>query len=319
MLTGIDCNDNADSCSWNYDINATGDGSSDAFYAAVDYKLTEDLTVDVGVRSEKHEVQYTVDEGLTGVVSKAVDYSKSDIAWTAGANWQFEKNKGVFFRASEGFKMPYFDDFRDNYGAYTSGEDLIQQVTQYELGYKMASQSFSLYATGFFNEVEGDTFVARPGAPAEVLTNEAYGVELDVAYYADNGFSVTVNATMQETEITASPTNQGNEAQRQPGWQVRLTPSYDFMLGDVESTVYATIFAVDDRFGDNGNTVVLEGYEQIDLGWNVFLSEDLELQLNVQNLTDEEGLTEGDPRNPSSPNGRYILPRNATFSVSYRF
>ena len=124
---------------------------------------------------------------------------------------------------------------------------------------------------------------------------------------------------MQETEITASPTNQGNEAQRQPGWQVRLTPSYDFMLGDVESTVYATIFAVDDRFGDNGNTVVLEGYEQIDLGWNVFLSEDLELQLNVQNLTDEEGLTEGDPRNPSSPNGRYILPRNATFSVSYRF
>ena len=31
------------------------------------------------------------------------------------------------------------------------------------------------------------------------------------------------------------------------------------------------------------------------------------------------GLTEGDPRNPSSPNGRYILPRNATFSVSYRF
>lgn len=319
MLTGIDCNDNADSCSWNYDINATGDGSSDAFYAAVDYKLTEDLTVDVGVRSEKHEVQYTVDEGLTGVVSKAVDYSKSDIAWTAGANWQFEKNKGVFFRASEGFKMPYFDDFRDNYGAYTSGEDLIQQVTQYELGYKMASQSFSLYATGFFNEVEGDTFVARPGAPAEVLTNEAYGVELDVAYYADNGFSVTVNATVQETEITASPTNQGNEAQRQPGWQVRLTPSYDFMLGDVESTVYATIFAVDDRFGDNGNTVVLEGYEQIDLGWNVFLSEDLELQLNVQNLTDEEGLTEGDPRNPSSPNGRYILPRNATFSVSYRF
>ncbi|MEC7692537.1 MAG: TonB-dependent receptor [Pseudomonadota bacterium] len=319
MLTGIDCNDNADSCSWNYDINATGDGSSDAFYAAVDYKLTEDLTVDVGVRSEKHEVQYTVDEGLTGVVSKAVDYSKSDIAWTAGANWQFEKNKGVFFRASEGFKMPYFDDFRDNYGAYTSGEDLIQQVTQYELGYKMASQSFSLYATGFFNEVEGDTFVARPGAPAEVLTNEAYGVELDVAYYADNGFSVTVNATVQETEITASPTNQGNEAQRQPGWQVRLTPSYDFMLGDVESTVYATIFAVDDRFGDNGNTVVLEGYEQIDLGWNVFMSEDLELQLNVQNLTDEEGLTEGDPRNPSSPNGRYILPRNATFSVSYRF
>ena len=91
------------------------------------------------------------------------------------------------------------------------------------------------------------------------------------------------------------------------------------MIDDIESTIYANIFAVGDRFGDNGNQVVLEGYKQIDLGLNVFLSENLELQLNLQNLTDEDGLTEGDPRNPSSPNGRYILPRNATFSVSYRF
>ena len=319
MLTGIECNDNADSCGWSYDIDSTGDGSTDALYAALEYSLTDELTVDVGLRSQNHQVQYTVDEGLTGTISKSVDYDENELAWTAGANWQFQKNMGVFFRASEGSKMPYFDDFRDNYGAYTGGEDLIQNVTQYELGYKLASQNFSFYATSFFNEVEGDTFTPRPGAPTEVLTNEAYGVELDGAYYADNGFSITMNATIQSTEITASPANKGNEAQRQPGWQVRLTPSYDFMLGDAESTLYATIFAVDDRYGDNGNTVVLEGYTQVDLGLNVFLSEHLELQMNLQNLTDEDGLTEGDPRNPSSPNGRYILPRNATVSVSYRF
>ncbi len=319
LLTGIDCNDNADSCAWNYDIASTGDGSTNAFYVAADYKLTDELTIDVGVRSEKHEVQYTVDEGLNGAANKSVDYSKSDIAWTAGANWQFEKNQGVFFRASEGFKMPYFDDFRDNYGAFSSGEDLIQKVTQYELGYKKAEQNYSVYLTSFFNEVQGDTFVAYPNAPVETMTNEAYGVEFDAAYYANNGFSITLNATVQQTEITESPDNNGNEAQRQPGWQIRLTPSYDFMIDDIESTIYANIFAVGDRFGDNGNQVVLEGYKQIDLGLNVFLSENLELQLNLQNLTDEDGLTEGDPRNPSSPNGRYILPRNATFSVSYRF
>lgn len=318
-LTGIACNDVDDSCTWNYDINSTGDGSTDALYAAFDHKITDTLTLDVGIRSEKHEINYTVDEGLDGVITKAVQYDERETAWTVGANWQFQRNMGVFFRASEGFKMPYFDDFRDNFGAFSDGEDLIQQVTQYELGFKVAEQNYSVYATGFFNEVEGDTFVARPGAPAEILTNEAYGVELDMAYYADNGFSITLNATLQETEITASPANVGNEAQRQPGWQVRLTPSYDFEVSNIESTLYATIIAVDDRFGDNGNTVVLEGYEQIDVGLNMYLTEELQLQLNLQNLTDEDALTEGDPRNPSSPNGRFILPRNATFSLSYQF
>lgn len=318
-LTGIACNDNDDSCTWNYDINSTGDGSTDAIYAAVDYNVTDTLTLDVGIRSENHEINYTVDEGLDGVITKAVQYDERETAWTLGANWQFQRNMGVFFRASEGFKMPYFDDFRDNFGAFSDGEDLIQQVTQYELGFKMAEQNYSVYATGFFNEVEGDTFVARPGAPAEILTNEAYGIELDLAYYADNGFSITLNATVQETEITASPANVGNEAQRQPGWQVRLTPSYDFEFNSVESTLYATIIAVDDRFGDNGNTVVLEGYEQVDVGLNMYLTEELQLQLNLQNLTDEDALTEGDPRNPSSPNGRFILPRNATVSLSYQF
>jgi outer membrane receptor protein involved in Fe transport len=90
-------------------------------------------------------------------------------------------------------------------------------------------------------------------------------------------------------------------------------------MGDMEATAYAVLHAVDDRFGDNLNTNSLEGYEQIDLGLNVYLTTELELQFNVQNLTDEDGLTEGDPRNPAAPNGRFILPRNATVSVSYAF
>ena len=33
----------------------------------------------------------------------------------------------------------------------------------------------------------------------------------------------------------------------------------------------------------------------------------------------EQGLTEGDPRNPEAPNGRFILPRSVKFSVGYSF
>jgi iron complex outermembrane receptor protein len=319
-LTGINCNDNQDSCSWNYDIDATGDGTTRALYAAVEVALNEQWTVDLGLRNENHTIDYTVDEGLTGQVSKAVSYDESKIAWTAGVNWMWQKNMGVFARVNKGNKMPFFDDFRDNYGAFTSGEKLIKEVTQFELGYKWAEQNYSFYATSFFNEVEGDTFVRRPGDPVEVMTNRAYGVELDFNYFTSVGFSLNLNSTLQKAEITESPTNEGNRAQRQPRWQLRLTPSYGFEpFADTFASVYGTIAAVSDRYANNENTVTLAGYTKIDAGVQLELTEQLKTQLSVDNLTDKQGLTEGDPRNPTSPNGRYILPRSVTLSMTYQF
>lgn len=318
-LTGIDCNDNADSCGWNYDINSEGDGQTTAFYGALEYQFNDKLSADVGIRRENHKIEYTVDEGLDGIITKSVQYDENDTAWTVGVNYQIERNMGVFFRASDGSKMPYFDDFRDNYGAYDAGENLIKEVTQYELGYKLARDNFNLYATAFYNEVKGDTFVTRPGAPVQTLTNEALGLEIDAAYFNDSGFSVTLNATIQDTEITESPDNKGNESQRQPGWQMRVTPNYAFEVGGMEANVYGTLIAVDDRFADNGNNVVLEGYEQLDLGFNLLTEGGLKFELAMQNVTDEDALTEGDPRDPLAPNGRFIMPRTATFSVSYEF
>lgn len=320
MLTGIDCNDNADSCGWNYDINSIGDGSTKAFYAAASYEITPTLTIDGGVRRENHQIEYTVDEGLDGVITKAVSYDEDSTAWTVGANWMFAEKQGIFARISDGSKMPFFDDFRDNFSAYQNGEDLIKEVSQFELGYKISHDYYDLFATAFFNEVKGDTFVAQPGDPAEVLTNEAYGVEIDFNYYNDNGFTLRLNSTIQETEITESPTNVGNEAQRQPSWQVRVTPSYDLEFSNgMYATVYGTLSAVGDRFANNENTVTLDGYEKIDIGMILNLSDEVQMQLSVNNLTDEEALTEGDPRDSLSSNGRYILPRTIDFSISYQF
>lgn len=319
-LTGIDCNDNADSCGWNYDINSTGDGRTMALYGALTYQFTNKLSADIGLRNENHEIEYTVDEGLDGIITKVVQYDESDTAWTLGLNYQMQPDMGVFFRASEGSKMPYFDDFRDNFTAYETGGDLIQDVTQYELGFKLARDNYNVYATGFFSEAD-DVSVPQPNGPVSSNVNEAYGIELDAAYFNDNGFSITLNATIQETEITESinPLLIGNEAKRQPGWQARLTPNYDFELGDYIASVYGTLIMVDDRFADDTNNVTLDGYEQLDAGFVISSDSGLKFELSMQNITDENGLTEGDPRNPLAPNGRFIMPRTATFSVSYEF
>ncbi|WP_414828826.1 TonB-dependent receptor [Alteromonas sp. H39] len=320
MLNGIECNASDEGCGWGYDINSVGDASTFATYATATWYATADLSVDLGLRRENHEVNYSVDEGLDGQITKALDYDETKTSWTLGANYALNDFSGVFVRMNRGYKMPYFDDFRDNWGAYTGGNELIKEVTQGELGYKFMDDNIRFFATAFMNEVKGDTFVRRPGAPAEILTNEAYGIELDGNYEHDSGFALNLNATFQETEITASATNEGNEAQRQPGWQIRMTPSYGFETSNgMYGSVYATLSAVDDRFGNNENTVVLEGYEKVDVGVTLDPTDNLRVQLSVDNLTDEQGITEGDPRNPDAPNGRYIMPRSIKLSVSYQW
>jgi outer membrane receptor protein involved in Fe transport len=48
--------------------------------------------------------------------------------------------------------------------------------------------------------------------------------------------------------------------------------------------------------------------------------DNLNIQLAVDNATDELALTESDPRaTGASANGRYILPRNVKLSLGYNF
>ena len=320
VVTGIECNDPAiDSCNWNYDIDATGDATTNALYAAGTFDAGDRWTFDVGVRFENHKVEYSVDEGLDGQVTLAISFDETETSWTAAANYRFTDTFGMFGRVNNGSKMPYFDDFRDNRDAFASGNLLIQDVEQYELGAKWVTDYVSLYATGFFTRIDPSIFVALAGGGAgQISTNEATGVELDFNWATDGGFVLNLNATVQNSEIKEGA-NAGNEVQRQPGWQLRLTPSYVFDAANTTTTVYGTFSAVDDRFGDPENANVLPGYEKLDLGVIVRVADNFVFQLSADNVTDEQGLTESDPRDIAAPNGRFIMPRSVLFSVGYEF
>lgn len=319
IIDGIACNEpTVDSCGFNFDLDAKGDATTNAGYAALEFDASDVLTVDVGLRYETHEVEYAADTNTDGITDVVIQTDENEVAWTLAANYSLSDEMGVFGRINSGVKMPYFDDYRDNLGSFNNGNNLIIDVNQYEAGYKYAGDTMSLYATAYYTEVDPSFFVALSGVTAGVASkNEALGLELDGNYYTDFGLTVNLNATIQESEIVGTA-NDGNEVQRQPGWQLRVTPIYNFFAGDADVSVYGTLTAVDDRFSDPGNDVVLEGYEKLDIGTIVALDR-LTFQLALDNLTDEEGLTEGDPRTVGANNGRFIMPRTITFSVGYSF
>ena len=326
MVTGIACNDPAvDSCGGNFDIDGSGDATSNALYAATSFDIIEALRADVGVRYEKYEIDYTVDDGRDGDVDFGASTDESEVSWTAALNYMLTDTMGIFGRINQGHLMPQFDTYRDGRAALASGNDLIQDIEQYEVGFKWAADNVSLYATGFYTKVDPRIVTFEFGGDALLTTQESQGIEVDAIWRTEAGFSVSLNATFLDSEIDVTsgvdpePGIDGKETERQPGWQVRLTPSWDFSFGDVEGTVYGTLSAVDDRFGEAQNVNVLQGYEKVDLGVILQFNQGFIVQLVGDNITDEDALTESDPRTILAPNGRFIMPRSFEVSVGYQF
>lgn len=305
-------------CGFKYDVDALGDAREDALYIAGETYIG-DITLDAGVRFSNRETYYSVDDGARdGRIDFAAEADEDKVSYTAAANWNFRDDMGVFARINDGHKYPDFDAYRDFRGDFNAGSDLIIDVQQFELGYKLFRDNYSLYATGFANETEGQPFCDIGGA-CNRFSTEAMGVELDGNLTLGN-LALDLNATIQESEITSEGPEKGNEVQRQPGHQVRLTPSYFLVLDNgVEATFYGTWSLIGDRYGDNANINELDGFDKIDLGVLVNVN-NLNFQLVVDNATDELALTESDPRAAGvSANGRYILPRHIKFSAGYEF
>ncbi len=298
-----------------YGIQSAGDARVIAGYAAESWQATPGLRVDLAARLERIELEYTLDSGPgypDGTRDMAVSFNDNQWAFTGALNYDLTEDLGVFGRVSDGFVFPHFDDIRD-------GNRNTNNIRQYEAGVKYAPRElFSLFATGYYTKFDAfESLVGGAFDPRKFKT-KSYGIELDGALLA-SGLTVRGIATIQKTEITESddPTIVGNSILRQPDWQFRLAPSYNFPGDNFNVNVYGALRVVGKRFSGNDNLVELDSFEKIDAGITVSTKAGLFFNLHADNLTDSDALTEGDPRNPTAPNGRPIFGRSVKFSVGY--
>jgi len=300
-----------------FGLTGAGDARVTALYLADSIHATETLSIDLGIRYEEIEIDYIVDTG-PGFADGTTDVNTSvdgdEVALTAAVNYALSDDLGFFFRYSDGFRFPGFDNLRE-------GQNQVNDVEQFEGGLKYSGENYNIYATLYHNTNDSFSAVVGSAIAAAAFETESTGLEIDgKAYFG--AFNIGVTATLQSAEITASTTTSdiGNDVLRQPDSQIRFSSEYDFELGaGTAATIYGAAAFIGDRFGDNGNTVVLPSFEKVDLGVKVDFESGLFTQLHFDNLTDSDGITEGDPRNPSAPNGRPILGRSIKLSIGYDF
>lgn len=310
----------------NRDLGGYVSGQLWAAYLTDDWKLNERLTLDAGIRHQhtRHDgyavVRTTQDLGnpltladdVIGGPSGARDdrsESFSATAWTAGANYEFSSRFGAFARYTEAFRTPNLSNI---YTGATQLPVVVTEIRQTELGTKVRARTFAAFATLFWNRFdpvldsvsvfdENGVLVSVPF----VGETRSYGIELEGYWQPTGLFELSANLTLQKPTYqnladlvsgAAVPGVDGNQVNRIAEVLGSITPLLNLNIIDRPTQLYVTVSHQGKRFVDVANTTGLPAFTTLDAGVIWSATDQLRVQVVGTNLTNEVGLTEGNPR-----------------------
>ncbi|RJG11427.1 TonB-dependent receptor [Massilia cavernae] len=330
-----------------YAPTASYKGDNLALFIADEFKVNDRIKIDVGARREKQSVHARVsnltsmdtdnnpltvyNNGTSMTTGTFTNLERDDSvnSFTAGALLKLSPNASVFARVNKGHTFIFFDDMR-NAGTQAALNDRngvpTPEVSQYEFGFKTATPLYSAYINAFVTDFSGISFqqITIGAVLNSVSGSKGHGVEFELAVRPITNLQVTLTGNYQNSEYKDNPAIAGNEVQRQPNLQFRLTPSYRIPLGDNAIKLYGTYTHIGDRWADQANLSYLPSYKTFDAGILATVGDHWEFRLAGTNLSNELGLTEGNSRltgaQSSGPiNARPIFGRAVEASVLYRF
>jgi outer membrane receptor protein involved in Fe transport len=359
-------------------VNHSGDVNLYALYAQDTWRPTEKWTIDGGLRWEYHDVNGQVENASSfdlGFDDTTADdnmefgngsfdtysFDFSDLAYSIGLGYMFNRQFGLFGRWTDGFRVPDFEQWifsRDPNGNVAKGpcdtvddpaqrpEDCknIEDVKQAEVGVKFGSPTLGIFATGFWTQLTNIQFSDEVSIGDDLVTANRFadtrtiGLETEIVWVPVPAFEASWTGTIQNPEyrsLTFDPSFpppseefdvEGNQIRRVPKFISALRLAYGFGPRAGNLRLWGTWGYIDKRFVDDANLAVLPGYHKIDAGLSFDISRQVGVQLVGNNLTNEIGLTEGNPRTGQVVGqageigmARPILGANGRLTLSYHF
>jgi outer membrane cobalamin receptor len=337
-----------------------GQGFNTAFFVSDNWKIG-DWLFDAGIRDEyQHLTSYSVN-GATGdldddpyslynnvsryLVNSETGYyyGKTAPSWTIGINYEFDSNMSAYARVSDGVHFPSFTDITSLAGVP------VNKIHNMELGFKYQADWIYASLTGYrrlFYNVPANFLVAVDGVssnatflygsatnglnmqvtlkPFENFSVALSGDVMDGKYTHSNG-CVTFQGTINETVCNASYDFDGNQLQRQPSTQGRLTPAYTLPTSWGSLTGWVTYEYIGSHYGDQLEQQPLGHYYDLAFGVVADVGTNWQLRLQGTNVTNQIGITEGNARilGAATVGGvilaRSIEGREINFQVKYKF
>lgn len=301
---------------WSLDASVRRDnGKATGTYAGAS-QSSRDMNNDGAISQIEQSVS-----GIDLANPQLVNYSWGYNSYSAGANYQFNRDWAMFGRISKGARANadrlLFG--KVNADGSVAREDAIDEVKQYEIGSKSRHGNLNLFATLFFAQTDEQNFEAT----TQLFFDRVYkakGIELESSYRIGD-FDFRGSVTFTDAEISSDALNPdvvGNTPRRQADMIYSLLARYTMDNAQVGISLVGTT----DSYAQDNNDLKFSGYTQLNAFANYELAENLTLSLNVNNLFDTIGITEAE-QGSVPENGiitaRTINGRTASVGLRYQF
>ena len=312
-------------------------------YVLDNITITPQWLLDLGVRWDKFEtdVQYNKDSGSGATLIKAgTKYSSSNdfFNYQAGLTFKPVENGAIYISyatsanpvgvdagdGSEGISVPGRNTTDEQSRAINNLKP--EEVKTYELGTKwdVLNEKLNLTAAIFRTEKENTRALDTDGFTRNIGKTRVDGIELGVNGNITEKWAVSAGYTYLDSEIVdagfvkdtsgkyvPSPTN-GNQIQNVAKNSATLWTTYQVLP---VLTLGAGAVAMDKVYGDAANTKWVPGYVRYDAMARYNVNKNVDLQLNVNNLSDKRYFTKA----YQSHYATEAEGRSAVLSVNFKY
>jgi len=340
------------------------DAIESAAFGELTYRFSDQFWVTGGLRYTETSVQsFTLPGGynsnylavalggftnvpLTVVPVAGVDGLKveaDNVSYKASASWKPIENLTTYASVSTGFRSPVANA-RAGSVSLVDPTDLVipdgatsDELINYEAGMKgtffnnkLTSNLSAYYIVWDDIQVQANRLSDQVQFATNIGQAVSQGLEFEVGYYPGNGFSLFVNGSLNDTEITELTPEEAAISGAEPGLQLAMpnfqgaaTARYDFDVEGMDAFVSGTAAYVGDFPGLLPNvpgqpTVPAPTFDYTDAYTVVNLQAGLsrdnwQLTGYVENLFDDNSITYVHPE--SFVDARYARQRPQTFGV----
>jgi len=228
----------------------------------------------------------------TSGTNECTEFRHTRGSWSLGANYEITPHMSAYARINQGIHFPGFDDLR-------SGQPQIQSIKNYEVGYRLQTETFYGVIDGsrkIFSGVPFQQFTATGQQITAVYGAQSWVANIEARWEPIRHLSFDLSGDWQRALFSHNPLFDGLTLARQPRLQFRFTPAYELPMEWGSVRVFMTYTHVGLRYSDNTNQQVLPSYYTLDAGIVSELGDHFEVRLQGSNLTNQVGLTEGNAR-----------------------
>ncbi|WP_347455320.1 TonB-dependent receptor domain-containing protein [Acinetobacter thermotolerans] len=316
---------------------STTETESTGIYLLDNIELNPQWLLDLGVRWDKFETEQTIHASNTKYASDSDFFN-----YQAGVTYKPLPNGSIYASyatsanpvgvdaadGSEGISVPGRNTTEEQAQAMNNLKP--EEVRTMELGTKwdLFNDKLNLTAAIFRTEKTNTRATDADGFTRNVGETRVDGIELGASGNITDKWAVSAGYTYLDSEIVgagfvntaasgqppvyeASPNN-GNQVQNVAKNSATLWTTYDLTPA---FTIGAGAVAMDKVYGDAANTKYVPGYVRYDAMARYNVNKNVDLQLNVNNLTDERYFTKA----YASHYATEAEGRNAVLSLNFKY